>query len=175
MDDFIRIFMKWNERINLSAARSRDEVEEHIEDSKAVLPFLSGRVLDVGSGGGFPVLIAAIERTDLQFVALEPNHKKHAFLREVIRELGLNHLEARCERLESHASADYDVAMSRATFDLSEWLAMGAARVCVGGLVLGFEGVERVDVVDVERHRYVVRGKNRAIVALRVGERREAG
>src|SRR5579884_2645333 len=119
MDEFIRLFMKWNERINLSAARTRDEIEEHIRDSLAVVPLVRGRVLDVGSGGGFPVLIAAMKRPDLAFVSLEPNHKKHAFLRDAIRVLGLGHLETRCERLEDHARADYDVAMSRATWDLA--------------------------------------------------------
>jgi 16S rRNA (guanine527-N7)-methyltransferase len=168
MDDFIVLFLKWNEKINLSAARTRDEVMEHIEDSRAVLPLVSGRVLDVGSGGGFPVLIAARERPDVSFVSLEPIHKKHAFLREAARSLRLPNLDARCERLEDHSTADYDVAMSRATFDLVEWLRLGSAHVRVGGSVLAFEGVPRMDLpTSATRHPYSVRGKSRAIVELR--------
>jgi 16S rRNA (guanine527-N7)-methyltransferase len=169
MIDFIDLFMRWNARINLSAAQTRDEVIEHVEDSKHVVPLLSGRVLDVGAGGGFPVVIAAIERPELQLVALEPNHKKHAFLREAIRSLRLTNLDARCERLESHSMSNYNTAMSRATFDLVTWFEMARPRVVAGGCILGFEAVRRPDLpTGVVRHAYKVGGKSRAIVALRM-------
>jgi 16S rRNA (guanine527-N7)-methyltransferase len=169
MDEFIRLFLKWNERINLSAARSREEVEEHIQDSLAVVPHLHGQVLDVGSGGGFPVVIAAMNQPHATFVALEPNHKKHAFLREAARVLSLVHLDARCERLEDHAQRNYDVAMSRATWELPTWLSLGSKYVRSGGSVLGFEAIPRSDLPEnVQRHRYQLGHKQRAIVELRV-------
>jgi 16S rRNA (guanine527-N7)-methyltransferase len=166
---FIELFSKWNQRINLSAASTRAEVEEHVEDSLHVVEHLRGlgsqRVLDVGSGGGFPVVVAAMSLPEVAFVALEPVHKKHAFLRTAARELGLANFEARAERLEDHIARDYDAAMSRATFDLVEWLARGLERVRVGGSVLGFEGVERGDLpAGTVRHPYLLRGKSRAIV-----------
>jgi 16S rRNA (guanine527-N7)-methyltransferase len=169
MNDFIDLFMIWNARINLSAARTRDEVKEHIEDSKHIVALLSGRVLDVGAGGGFPVIIAAHERPDLQLVALEPNHKKHAFLREAIRTLNLQNLDARCERLEVHPNCNYNTAMSRATFDLGSWFELARAHVVEGGRVLGFEALPRLDLPkEIVRHTYRVGGKSRAIVELRV-------
>jgi len=168
---FLDLFEKWNRRINLSAATTRAELEEHLADSLAVVPILDGarRVLDVGSGGGFPVVIAAIALPSTELVSLEPVHKKHAFLRTVARELGLANLEARAERLEDHAGAEYDAAMSRATFDLREWLERGRPFVRPGGLVIGFEGVLRDDLpASIERTPYELEGKHRAIVALRV-------
>jgi hypothetical protein len=58
--------------------------------------------------------------------------------------------------------------MSRATFDLGEWLAMGMGYVKPGGLVLGFEGVARTDLPpSVERHAYTLADKQRAIVIAR--------
>jgi 16S rRNA (guanine527-N7)-methyltransferase len=163
---FLDLFVKWNQQINLSAARSRSELDEHVQDSMAVVPLLRGstRVVDVGSGGGFPVAIAAIELPDTQFVALEPVHKKHAFLRTVKRELGLENFDPRAERVEDHAVHDYDVAMSRATFDLAEWLARGLELVRGGGRVLGFEAIERELAISVERVPYELGGKSRAIV-----------
>jgi 16S rRNA (guanine527-N7)-methyltransferase len=170
LKNFITLFEKWNKSINLSAASSRGEVLAHLLDSLHVVPLLppTGRVLDVGSGGGFPVVIAAACRPDLQFTSLEPVHKKHAFLRTAARELGLANLDARAERLEDHATHDYDVAMSRATFDLGDWLAMATDRVRPGGVVLGFEAVRRNDLPPtVERHAYNIDGKPRTIVTLR--------
>jgi 16S rRNA (guanine527-N7)-methyltransferase len=128
------------------------------------------RVLDVGSGGGFPVAIAAICLPDVAFTSLEPVHKKHAFIRTAARELELANLTALAERLEDHPAHDYDAAMSRATFDLREWLEAGRARVVGGGIVLGFEAIRRDDLPPtVERFPYTIDGKPRAIVVLRRG------
>jgi 16S rRNA (guanine527-N7)-methyltransferase len=170
LNRFLDLFEKWNKSINLSAASSRDELLEHLEDSKHVVPHLqhAARVLDVGSGGGFPVVIAAICLPDISFVSLEPVHKKHAFLRTAARELGLPNLDPRAQRVDDHDVRDYDAAMSRATFDLAEWLAMGMGYVQPGGLVLGFEGVTRTDLPpSVERHPYTLADKQRAIVIAR--------
>lgn len=161
------LFLRWNERINLSAARTDAELDAHVRDALHVVPHLRGaaRVIDVGSGGGLPVVVAAICLPDTAFVALEPVHKKHAFLRTAARELGLDNLVAHARRCEDHAVRDYDAAMSRATFDLREWLLMGEALVRAGGRVLGFEGVPRDDLpAPFERHAYEVDGKARAII-----------
>ena len=62
VERFVELFQKWNGSINLSAATKRGEVLEHVEDCLHVIPHLDGRsrVLDVGSGGGFPVVLAAM-------------------------------------------------------------------------------------------------------------------
>lgn len=164
---FSTLFEKWNRSINLSAASSQAEITEHVVDSLYVVPHLQGcaRVLDVGSGGGFPVVVAAICLPAVDFTSLEPVHKKHAFLRTAARELALPNLEARAERLEDHSVTDYDAAMSRATFDLVEWLALGRAHVTASGIVLGFEAVPRDDLPPTAvRHPYELAGKRRAII-----------
>ncbi|MGE5180606.1 MAG: 16S rRNA (guanine(527)-N(7))-methyltransferase RsmG, partial [Acidobacteriota bacterium] len=83
LERFLDLFEKWNRSINLSAASTRDELLEHLADSLHVVPHVrsAARVLDVGSGGGFPVVVAAIALPSVGFTALEPVHKKHAFLR----------------------------------------------------------------------------------------------
>ena len=164
---FSALFAKWNASINLSAARTPAEIEEHLVDSLHVIPYLrsSERVIDVGSGGGFPVVIAAICLPVSQFTALEPVHKKHAFLRTAARELGLVNLESFARRVEDHDVHDYDAAMSRATFDLREWIETGRSLVHPGGIVLGFEAVQRDDLSPpFERHPYQLNGKQRAII-----------
>jgi 16S rRNA (guanine527-N7)-methyltransferase len=184
---FLDLFEKWNRSINLSAASGRGDLIGHLNDSLHVVPHLrdlgarspsgspgdaSGpaqlRVLDVGSGGGFPVVVAAICLPDVEFTSLEPVHKKHAFIKTAARELKLANLTALAERLEDHPVRDYDAAMSRATFDLREWLEAGRERVVDGGIVLGFEAVRRDDLpATVERFAYTIDGKPRTIVLLR--------
>jgi 16S rRNA (guanine527-N7)-methyltransferase len=166
---FADLFAKWNRSINLSAARTPAEIEEHLVDSLHVVPHLApaSRVIDVGSGGGLPVVVAAICAPSIQFVALEPVHKKHAFLRTAARELALANLEAFARRVEDHPSHDYDAATSRATFDLPVWIETGLSLVRPGGRVLGFEAVRRDDLpAGTERHTYSLSGKARAIVVV---------
>jgi 16S rRNA (guanine527-N7)-methyltransferase len=166
---FQTLFLKWNQSINLSGAKTGSEVDEHIRDSLHVVSYIppTGRIVDVGSGGGFPVVIAAICLPDAQFTALEPVHKKHAFLRTAARELELLNLEAFAVRVEDHDVHDYDATTSRATFDLRDWLALGLTLVRPGGLVIGFEAIRRDDLPEsVERYTYELDGKQRSIVTV---------
>ncbi len=173
---FADLFQKWNRSINLSAARTEADLLEHVVDSLHVVPHLHRlpasapaplRILDVGAGGGLPSVVAAICLPEAQITALEPVHKKHAFLRTAARELSLVNLEPLAERLDDHAHRDYDVAMSRATFDLREWLLTGIAAVRAGGTALGFEAIPRTDLPSgTRRHPYALDNKSRAIVEL---------
>ncbi len=164
---FVSLFEKWNKSINLSAATSRAEIVEHVVDSLHVVQHLANRprILDVGSGGGFPVVVAAICLPDAAFTSLEPVHKKHAFLRTAARELRLPNLDPSARRLEDHDGRDYDAAVSRATFDLVEWLAMARAYLSPSGIAVGFEAVPRDDLPPTAvRHPYDLGGKRRSIV-----------
>src|SRR4051812_45586559 len=175
---FAALFHKWNQRITLSAARSEHEVHDHIVDCLHLVPVLRAAaaawppprpvsVLDVGSGGGLPAVVVAICLPDLHVTALEPIHKKHAFLRTAARELALPGLEPPAERIEAHRRDTYAAAMSRATLDLRDWLLLGLRHVAPGGIVFGFEAIPRDDLPPgTLRHPYLHLGRPRAIIAL---------
>jgi 16S rRNA (guanine527-N7)-methyltransferase len=179
INNFMALFQRWNRHINLSAARNEHELRGHVIDSLHVVPHVRAeaeavsprpmRVLDVGAGGGLPAVLVAICLPAAHITALEPVHKKHAFLRTAARELTLANLEPRAERVEHHQPPHpYDAALSRATFDLREWLLLGEGLVRPGGLVLGFEALPRADLPpDTQRHTYQLDGKSRAIVTRR--------
>ena len=178
LSHFKTLFLKWNRNINLSGARTDDDLELHIIDCLHAVPHLrtaaSGapppaatRVLDVGAGGGLPSVVAAIACPSIHVTALEPVHKKYSFLRTAARELSLANLMPAAERLDAHAGRDYDAAMSRATFDLREWLTLAAGYVRPGGFILGFEAVPRTDLPgSVVRSSYVLSNRTRSIVTL---------
>ena len=162
---YVDAFVRWNQRINLSAARTPAEIVEHVVDCLALVPHVPqrARVVDVGSGGGLPGIVLAAARPDLQVTCVEPIHKKAAFLRQAARELKLT-VAVMTQRVESLPKA-FDVAVSRATFDLATWLELGAGLVVPGGILLGMEGLEQTVLpAHAVRHPYAVRDRTRAII-----------
>jgi 16S rRNA (guanine527-N7)-methyltransferase len=145
---YVALLLPWNDRVNLTGARSAAEViDRQLADAFALvsqLPPGSLRLLDAGAGAGFLGITAAILRPETHCVLLEPIGKKHAFLRAVARELPLPNLEALAERLEDHCRRPdlqpYDVAVSQATWPPAEWLERAHGALRPGGIAIAFEG-----------------------------------
>jgi 16S rRNA (guanine(527)-N(7))-methyltransferase RsmG len=136
--------LRWNARINLTAARSIAVlVGDHFPDAFALARKLDqpARLVDVGSGGGLPAVPLALLRSHLTVELVEPIAKKAAFLRTAIRELGIgDRVSVRVERGEAVAqsvsagrSQPFDVAISRATLAPQKWLELGRRLVRPGG------------------------------------------
>jgi 16S rRNA (guanine527-N7)-methyltransferase len=89
---YLDLLFKWNQTYRLTAFDTRKQaLAVGVNPSLAILDDLpkGARVLDVGSGGGFPAIPLAIVRPDLTFVLTEPSRQKAAFLREATVRLGL--------------------------------------------------------------------------------------
>lgn len=93
-----------------------------------------GRVLDVGSGNGVPIVPLLLARPELEAVLLEPRERRWAFLKEAARELGLPVTVLR-ERVEEHAAAPYD-ALTVQALSPSTWGAAAGRLVCPGGVAV---------------------------------------
>ena len=121
---YIDILQRWNARINLTAIRKEEEmVTRHFGESlfmaSHLFPELTNpshpehsqmtpdvpRVIDIGSGAGFPALPLKIWAPQIRLTLIESNHKKAAFLREVSRALTLTNIDVISERLEHAAAA----------------------------------------------------------------------
>lgn len=83
-----RTLLERNRHFNLSGARTPNEVAAHIVDSLTLLPYVGGRLVDVGSGGGLPAVPIAIA-SGLSVTLVEATTKKAAFLEGVLSEFGL--------------------------------------------------------------------------------------
>jgi 16S rRNA (guanine527-N7)-methyltransferase len=120
--------VEWNAGVDLTAARSSDElVDLMVADALILSPRLpeGARVIDVGTGAGAPGLALAILRPDLRVTLVEPLGKRRAFLRSVIG--SLNRLDVTLEGktgdgLAFERKGAWDVALSRATLPPAEWL-----------------------------------------------------
>ncbi len=142
--DYLALIAKWNRVHNLTAVRETGKmVSVHALDCLAIVPHLQpNSVLDVGSGAGLPGIPLALMWPQASVVLLDSNHKKAAFLRQAVIELGLKNAAVVCERAESwRPQQDFDLVISRAFSDLPEFVRL-AGRLCrADGLIAAMKGV----------------------------------
>jgi 16S rRNA (guanine527-N7)-methyltransferase len=129
---------EWNARIDLTAARSEEElVDLTLADALTLAPRFDGcsGVVDVGTGAGAPGLAIALVRPDLRVTLVEPSAKRTSFLRTVIGEIGRTDIAIERARGDAVGQFRWDTAVSRATLSPAEWLGLGTKLVAPGGRV----------------------------------------
>ncbi len=147
---FLTELKKWNQKINLTAIREeRDIIIKHVLDSlsylKGFTPAPGSRLLDMGSGAGFPALVIKIARPELAITLVESVKKKASFLRHVMRTLKMENVEVidkRTEELSQAYSASFDVVTARAFADMSVAISTGITFLKPGGLMVLSRGPE---------------------------------
>ncbi len=145
--------MKFNQKMNLTAIREPVKVAaNHYLDSLAALPFLpsEGRLLDIGSGGGFPGIPLKVLRPGLRLVLIDSSRKKVSFLKHAIRTLkleGAQAVQARAQELSEQDgfARSFDIVVSRALCKLEDFFSMGRPFLNAGGRMLGWKGGDVAD------------------------------
>ncbi len=139
IERFVDLLLERNASVNLTAARTRDAIFEHVRDSLSIAPYLGEPFVDIGSGGGFPAIPFAIVM-GCRGVLIEAVAKKARFLEEIVRELDLP-LEVRILRAED-AGRDpslretFASATARAVASLPAVLELTLPLLKVGGLAV---------------------------------------
>ena len=134
---------KWNRRVNLTAIRDPDEmVTGHLLDSLVARPLLAGaRVLDVGTGPGFPGLPLAIVEPHRHFTLLDSNRKKILFVQHVAGLLGLDNVTAVKGRGEDYAPGQrFDTVIARALAALPRLVEIAGHHVREDGVFVALKG-----------------------------------
>ncbi len=142
--------LRWNHTHNLTAITELAEVrEKHLVDSLTLLPYLDGarRLLDMGSGAGFPALPLKIVQPALEVVSIDAVGKKVAFQRHVARTLkltGFTAIHGRAEDFAGHpaCAAGFDVVTARALGSLPLLVALAAPCLAPGGTLIAMKGRE---------------------------------
>lgn len=133
----------WNQRMNLTAIKERGaQITKHLLDSLSVQPFLQGeRVLDVGTGAGFPGLPLAIVNPAKQFVLLDSTAKKLKFIEHVWRLLELPNVQTVHTRAENFRPTQrFDIVLSRAVGPVEQFVKWAGHLVVGGGRLLAMKG-----------------------------------
>lgn len=141
---YLALLEKWNQVYNLTAIRDVGKmVSGHLLDCLSVVPYLTGsRMLDAGSGAGFPGIPVAVARPDIQVALLDSNQKKAAFLRQAVADLQLKNATVVCERVEAwHAGEKFDFIISRAFAEIAEFIALTKHLLAPRGVFAAMKGV----------------------------------
>ena len=135
--------LRWNRRVNLTAITDpEDMISLHVLDSLSIRTFLNGlRVIDVGTGAGFPGLVLAIAEPDVEFELLDSNAKKISFVRHAIGEIGFSNAKAIKARVEDYApDKRFDTVIARALATLPRLIDLAGHLVAEDGVMLALKG-----------------------------------
>ncbi|MEO1202164.1 MAG: 16S rRNA (guanine(527)-N(7))-methyltransferase RsmG [Pseudomonadota bacterium] len=134
---------RWNRKVNLTAIRDRDEMRTaHVVDSLSARPWLKGtRILDVGTGAGFPGLPLAIVEPERQFTLLDSNNKKVQFVAHAAALLGLGNVAAVKARAENFAPGErFDTVIARAVASIAKLVDIAGHHVGEDGVFVALKG-----------------------------------
>jgi len=155
---FSNLLVEWNEKMNLTAVTDPDGISiKHFLDSVVPLSVLdiseNAKVIDVGTGAGFPGVPLKIMREDLDFTFMDSLNKRINFLNEVSSSLGFKKVEfvhARAEEAGRNKAyrEKFDVAVSRAVANLKVLSEYCVPFVKVGGIFAAFKQFEVEEEID---------------------------
>lgn len=158
---YMQLLVEWNEKINLTAITDEDGVVyKHFVDSLTVYPLIRElmskkivnegatsecRLIDVGTGAGFPGIPLAIIDPDIEVVLLDSLAKRVVFLQEVISDLGLTNITAIHSRAEDGAQnpeyrEKFDISIARAVAAMPLLAEYCVPFVKVGGYFVAMKG-----------------------------------
>ncbi|MBQ7339366.1 MAG: 16S rRNA (guanine(527)-N(7))-methyltransferase RsmG [Clostridia bacterium] len=164
-EKYYSLLVDYNQKFNITAITEREEIiVKHFVDSILNVDKLKGKLLDVGSGGGFPALPLKIVNENLSVSLVESTGKKCEFLREVVKNLCLENVDIFCERAEELSRKEgfresYDFVSARAVARLNTLCEYCIPFVKVGGKFIAFKGDYNEELKEAENAIKVLGGE----------------
>lgn len=171
-EKFKALLSEYNEKCNLTSLTDEKEIfYKHFYDSCAGESLFSegARVIEIGSGGGFPSVPLMIVREDLKFTLIESTGKKCAFLKDAVDKLGLNCEQVLNVRAEDGAHSEnlrekFDFACARAVARLNTLCEYCLPFVKVGGSFISYKGTAGEEIKEAENAIKILGGKTEKII-----------
>ncbi|MCI8384655.1 MAG: 16S rRNA (guanine(527)-N(7))-methyltransferase RsmG [Clostridia bacterium] len=147
---YMQLLLEWNEKMNLTAiTQPEDIIQKHFIDSLTIAQYIKpgAKLIDVGTGAGFPGIPLKIVREDLEITLIDSLNKRIRFLQEVREELKLLKIEAIHARIEELGNnkkvrETFDYATSRAVANLATLSEYLLPLVKINGTAIAMKGNE---------------------------------
>jgi len=153
------LLLQWNQKANLmSRGDEKRIVERHFLESALLVHFdeVSGpqKVVDLGTGGGFPGVPLKIMQPQLEMVLLDSTRWKCLFLKKLLQITGLEHATVVCDRAEKSAresafTGEFDLVLNRAVAGLKELYDMARFFLKSDGQMISIKGSKGNDEIDI--------------------------
>ena len=158
-EEYKNLLLAWNEKINLTAITDENEIIiKHFIDSLTIEKYIpqNAKIIDVGTGAGFPGIPLKIVRDDLEIVLLDSLQKRVNFLNEVIKECGLKNIIAVHGRAEDFGQdkkyrESFDIATARAVANLATLTELCTPFIKVGGSFVCMKGDATEEIKNAEK------------------------
>lgn len=176
--NYMNLLLEWNENINLTAITDKEEIiKKHFIDSLTISNLINDncKVIDVGTGAGFPGIPLAITR-NIDVTLLDSLNKRVNFLNEVKDKIELeniNTIHSRAEELSRNKEhrEKYDVATSRAVAPMNVLLEYLLPFVKVGGICICMKGPNiNEEMADIDNIAKILGGKYVKTINLKIEE-----
>lgn len=140
-----RLVASWGERMNLTGHRGPEAIFDQLvvdalalreQIRKLVAASPGQRLVDLGSGAGFPGLPIAIMEPDTTVTLVDSRERRHHFQRAARRELGLSNVEPRLGRIEDLEATPCDVTVAQALARAEQAVELGLVWTRPGGLIV---------------------------------------
>ena len=161
-EQFIDLFEAENKIHNLCKFEDREHfMARHVMDSLEASEFLRGarKVLDLGTGGGLPGLVLAIEKPKMEFTLVDSTQKKCDSVEKIAEELGLKNVTVACGRAEElghDMRENFDVVLARALAPLPTLLELVAGFLRPGGLLIAYKGSKYQEELEAAKNAMAV-------------------
>lgn len=178
-NQFYELLVDWNTRMNLTGITEYGDVlSKHFFDSltciKGLEDWSGKKVIDVGTGAGFPGVPMKIANPTMEITLLDSLNKRIQFLGLVSEDLGLEDVKLIHGRAEDYGQnpeyrETYDVAISRAVADLAVLSEYVLPFIRVGGFFVAQKSINAVDEIEKAKHAIsVLGGEIRDIIEVKV-------
>ena len=141
LDAFKAYLLEENKKFNLTTITDDREIDrKHFMDSLAAFPYIQGKVLDIGSGAGFPSVPLAVVCAQNSFTLVDSLRKRVDFLNRVIDLLKLTHCTAIHTRIEDFPKkGTFDTVLARAVAKLNTLCEYALPFLNVGGAFIAYK------------------------------------
>ncbi len=166
LDIYIKFLIEYNKHTNLTAIKEEKDIYlKHFYDSIVLAKyynFQNEKVLDIGTGAGFPGMILKIFYPGLKVTLLDSNNKKIKFLEELCKKININDIELVCERAEEYCQNNreiYDIVTSRAVSNLTVLSEISLPFVKKDGYFIPLKGGNKEEIEDAKNAINILGGE----------------
>lgn len=156
-DTYARMLVEWNDKINLTAITDPEGITiKHFTDSLTIFSYVDipqgAKVIDVGTGAGFPGLAMLIARPDIELTLIDSTNKKLNVIRDILENIGLSanvvHIRAEAAGQDKNFREKYDFATARAVANLRDLSEYCLPFVKVGGSFISMKSAKTPEEID---------------------------